>query len=101
MPGRPAPPDQLLQALAVDELHDGDRCAVVDEIVEELRDVWVVQRALHARFLTKALDEVRVVARFGAHHFDRDLPVEIQVERLVNDAHRAATKEFQQRDSGQ
>ena len=31
---RPAPPDQLLQALAVDELHHRDGCTVVDEVVE-------------------------------------------------------------------
>src|SRR5580658_10832782 len=92
---RSAPPDQLLQALTVDELHYGDRRAVVDEIVEEQRDVRVIERALHARFLTEALDEVRVVAGLGAHHFDRDQPVEIQVERLVNDTHRAATDELQ------
>src|ERR1700677_1025254 len=91
----PAPPDQLLEALAVDEFHHCDRCAVVAEIVEEQRNVRVIERALHARFLTEALDEGRVVAGFGAHHFNRDLPVEVQVERLVNDAHRAATDEFQ------
>src|ERR1700733_319568 len=92
---RPPPPDQLLQALAVDELHHGDGCAVVHEVVEQQRDVRVIEGGLQARFLTEALDEVRVVARLGAHHLDRDRPVEIQVERLVNDAHRAATDEFQ------
>src|SRR5277367_3529384 len=71
----PASADQLLEALAVDKLHHCHWCAVVHEVVKQLRDIRVIERALHARFLTEALDEFRVIAGFGAHDFNRNLPV--------------------------
>ena len=59
-----------------------------------LNDVWIVELCHAARFAQESLNHLRVMRQRFAHQFDRDVAVQIGLETLVNHAHAAPAKLF-------
>ena len=78
---------QLIERLALDEFHGNEIIAVVGGNVINRDDVRMVQRRSRPGFLHKALPAFRVAHLVGRQQLQRDRPVQVRVERLVDDAH--------------
>jgi hypothetical protein len=77
------------QRLAVEQLHDEERRAVVLADVVQRTDVRVGQLRDRARFAIEARAELRVRGQRGRQDLDGDGPVEPRVAGLVDFAHAA------------
>ena len=88
--------DQLVQRLAIDQLHHHVGAVFVRSHVVNRHDVWVLQRGQCACFLDELagglLHEVRVIVRHG-NPFDRDLAVHPRVISSI-DSTKAALAYF-------
>ena len=81
--------DQLRQRLAVDELHDQERQAVVLAVVEDGGDVGVDQSRGVQRLVAEAKGEQLLVVGVGTHHLERDHPLQDLVLRRPDVGHAA------------
>jgi len=78
------------ERLALDELHRelGRRLRVVEVVDRD--DVRVIELAGDARLVEEALALVWMIAQRPIHHLERDVPLEVLVEHLADDALPAA-----------
>ena len=81
--------DELREGLAVDELHDQVRQAVVLAVVEEGRDVGVDQPRGVQRLVPEPEGEELLVVGVGPHHLERDLALQDLVARRPDVGHAA------------
>ena len=82
--------DELLQTLAVDELHDDVRAAVFGLVnVVHANGVGVLEPAGDNRFVLESLDEKIVGKELRGNNFQRPHFIKCQVQRLVHGTHAA------------
>jgi len=79
--------DEPRQGLALDELHDQERQALVLAVVEDGGDVGVDQSRRVQRLVAEAQGEQLLVFGVGAHHLERDQSLQDCVRRDPYVAH--------------
>jgi hypothetical protein len=84
-----AAPKTLLERLALEQLHDEVRPAVLLADVIQGADIRVVQRRNGARFPLEPRDAVPIALRRGRQHLDGDAAAETSVRGAINLAHAA------------
>jgi len=83
-------PQQGFERLAVEQLHHHEQQAVAGAPeVEDVDDVWVTDGARGSRLALETGSELGVGAGALDEGLDRHAPAERDVQRLVDDAHRA------------
>ena len=87
--------DQLPQGDAVQKFHDDECLAVLVVDLVNGADVGMIERGGGARFTAKALQHHGIVGNFRRKKLDGDKAAELEVFRLVNHAHAANPKLFQ------
>ena len=85
------PRGDLLQRFAIDELHNHHRGALKLSEVIEAGDPGVAEAGLDLRFVTKALQEDRIVGR-GGQDFHRGIATQAVMLRTINTPHPALAK---------
>ena len=83
------PPQPRGEVLALDELHDEVRLAVVGAGLEAGDDVRVAEDGRRERLAPEAHRDVGVRDDLGAQQLDRDRPVEPRVDRPMDRRHPA------------
>ena len=91
---RPAPFDQRLQVLAVDELEDDVLAAVLLAAVDHRDDVRVREPRDGARLTAEALDVLPVVPELVVQDLERDVPLQKPVVRSVDARHPAGSDDL-------
>ncbi len=81
-----------LERCAFDEFHDHVRRAALDVEVVDLHDVRMVERGHVLGFALEARGKAGVVGEEWVHHLDRDIAIQIGLERLVDLGHPAAAQ---------
>ena len=84
--------DSLLQALAFELFHDDKRVPVVVLNVVDGADVGVVEQRCGARLSHKTFQRMRILGQVLGDEFQRDMPAQAEVLRLVNNSHSAAAQ---------
>ena len=89
---RPAADAGASSVLAVEQLHDDERLALVLADVVDRADVRMVQRRGGARLALEALERLRVARQLARQELERDLAAEARVLGAVDDTHAAAAE---------
>ena len=76
--------DQILQSLALEELHRDVVGAVVRAAVEDVDHVWVLQAGCGARLAAEAFHELLVLREAVVQHLERHLAAEVGVLGAVH-----------------
>ena len=84
--------DVLFQAFALELLHHDERMPVVVFYAVDSADVGMVQLRSRPRLACKTLQRFRVVGQIFWNKFERHMPPQAQVLRLIHDAHTTAPK---------
>jgi hypothetical protein len=84
------PSDQMLQRVAVEQLHHDEQAAAVLSKLVNRADVRMIQRGCGAGFAFEALSGLGARGRVGREELDRDLAAETFMPAPVDDAHAAA-----------
>src|ERR1051325_10107202 len=82
-----APIDGLLEALALDELHDEVRVPVGVTEVEDLDEVRMMNSREQRGLAPQVLHQLLVLSELGPQHLDRDGPLEGEVIGALDDTH--------------
>jgi hypothetical protein len=79
------------QAVAADIAHHQVRLAIGDTDVMDRHDVGMLHRGGRAGLHEEPVADLRILEQLGSDHLDRDVPVEVQLPRAVDDTHAAST----------
>ena len=82
----------MLERDAVQQLHGQEGALFVFADLVDDADIRMVQRGGGARLAPKSLQSVRVAREFVGQEFQSDVPPQIEIFGLVNDAHAAAAQ---------
>ena len=85
-------PDPLRERLSLEQLHGDEVLALVLVDRVDGADPGVVERRGRARLALEALEGGRVGGELGGQELERDVPAELRVLGLVDDAHAAAAE---------
>ena len=85
----PAPAQTSGEVLALDQLHDQERLAVVRAGLQAGDDVGVAQHGRGQRLPPEAHRDVAVLDRLAPQELDRHGPVELRVQRAMDGGHAA------------
>ena len=84
--------DSLLQALAFELFHDDEGVPVVVLNVVDGADVGMVELRCGARLSHKSFQRARIRGQVLGDEFQRDMPAQAEILRLVNNSHSAAAQ---------
>ena len=84
--------DEVLERLALEQLHDDERLALVLPDLVNRADVGVVERGRRAGLAKEAVERGAVAGGLGRQELQGDGPAEDAVVGPVDDAHAAATE---------
>jgi len=87
--------DPCGQRLALEELHDEERPAVLLVDVEDAADVRMGQRGCRTGLPLQPLERLGVVREVLRQELQGDVPAEAQVLGLIDDAHSASPDPFE------
>ena len=87
--------DAVLQRLALEQLHGDERPPSCFADVVNRADVRMIQRGSSARFAPESLDCLRILGNVFGQKFQGDVAAEARVLGLVDHAHAAAAKFFE------
>ena len=85
----PVAGDDLIERLAVEELHHQIGIALMIAQVIDDDDVGVLQHAGGFGLTVEALEQVGILGKAAGHHLDGDDALDEVIHRLVHDAHAA------------
>src|ERR1700741_3685568 len=80
-----------VQAFTLHELHHHVGIPAEVAQVVNRHDDGVLEAAERLGLAEEPLEQVRRIDKPAGHHLDRDLPIEVRVDGLINDTHTAAT----------
>ena len=89
-----SPGDAVLQRLALEQFHGDKRAAFELADVVNRADIRMIQRRCGARFAAESFDGLSVVRNVVGKKFQRNVAAEARVLGLINHAHPAAAKLF-------
>src|SRR5438876_3251902 len=90
----PVAGDDLIERLAVEELHHQIGIALMIAQVIDDDDVGVLQHAGGFGLTVEALEQVGILGKAAGHHLDGDDALDEVIHRLVHDAHAALAQNF-------
>jgi len=85
-------PDQMLQGLAVQKLHDDEGMAVMLADFVNCADAGMVERRSGARFALEPLERLTVLGRLLGQELQRHRTAQAEVFGLVHHTHATATQ---------
>ena len=87
--------NQVLERLALQQLHGDEGPAVRFVDLMNRADVGVIQRRGGSRFTFESFQRLRIAREFFRQELQRDVATELEVFRFVHHAHAAAPELFQ------